>query len=243
MPVAMKTTQQLNVRTKPSTVVFLKQVAALSGVSQQRIVEAATAARWPRALPYLALALFCGIRPDELGRMTPADVHVGRRVVMVSAAASKVRQRRIISMPDAAAAWLELPGGELPFAGIARRRQIRRWRDLLGTWPQDVLRHTAASMMLARDGDVAAVARTLGNSPGILLRHYQELVGVDESAEFWALRPSNQRPHFNVDRLAVASTRALEANVDLNVAEARRRAGGVDVVVALPGRVAREVGA
>ncbi|MCP5523587.1 MAG: hypothetical protein H7A46_18775 [Verrucomicrobiales bacterium] len=62
-------------------------------------------------------------------------------------------------------------------------------RDRLGfkAWPQDVLRHTAASQLLALRKDAAAVALELGNSPQVLLTHYRELVTREQAAEFWGI--------------------------------------------------------
>lgn len=76
-------------------------------------------------------------------------------------------------------------------ARTARVRGIKRFRAVLGLkyWPQDILRHTAASMMLAHRQDAGYVAKQLGNSPGILMRHYMEIVERDVAEKFWALTP------------------------------------------------------
>ena len=55
----------------------------------------------------------------------------------------------------------------------------------LAAWPKDVLRHTAASYLLALHGDVGKVAMMLGNSPNILLTHYHEPVCETDCAAFW----------------------------------------------------------
>jgi hypothetical protein len=52
-----------------------------------------------------------------------------------------------------------------------------------------VLRHTAASHWLAAWQDAGKVAHELGNSAGILLRHYRELVPRAESEKFWSITP------------------------------------------------------
>ena len=119
--------------------------------------------------------------------MTWADV--GRHSVTVDAAASKVRQRRIITLETVAKAWLRVArrvGSDLPIPHATRRRAVRAVRDhlRLAKWPQDVLRHTAASMLLVIRRDAAAVALELGNSAGVLFRHYRELV-TPAQAERW----------------------------------------------------------
>jgi len=57
-------------------------------------------------------------------------------------------------------------------------------------WSADVLRHTYASMRMGAGGNAAEVAGEMGNSPGILLTHYRELVTADDAAKFWAILPN-----------------------------------------------------
>lgn len=84
-----------------------------------------------------------------------------------------------------------IPAEALPFSRTTRRRFIRAARSHLGfaAWPQDVLRHSAASYMLAFHRDAGRVAYWLGNSPTILMRHYCELVPAEEAERFWKIRP------------------------------------------------------
>ena len=79
----------------------------------------------------------------------------------------------------------------LPIKRMTRRRYLDHAEKVLGfdVWPQDCLRHTAASYMLALRKDSGLVADRLGNSPGILLRHYRELVKPEDCLAFWSIRP------------------------------------------------------
>lgn len=144
----------------------------------------------PEALPVVALGLFAGVRPEEARQLEWGALELDAGHVTVSAAASKVRQRRIVPLAAVAVEWLRL-GGALPLKPSTARRRLRAVRVALGwpAWPQDLLRHTAASYLLAREQDAPRVALWLGNSPAILLRHYRELVSKAAAAEFWALRP------------------------------------------------------
>ena len=87
--------------------------------------------------------------------------------------------------------WNNLTGARLPVKKATRRRYLDHAERLLGfeTWPQDCLRHTAASFMIAQHRDAGFVADCLGNSPGILLRHYRELVSAEDCAAFWSISP------------------------------------------------------
>jgi hypothetical protein len=57
----------------------------------------------------------------------------------------------------------------------------------LKIWPTDLLRHTAASYLLALHKDAGKVANMLGNSPQILLSHYHDPVTEADCKAFWQL--------------------------------------------------------
>lgn len=152
--------------------------------------------RKPKYLAFLVLAMFAGIRPQEvprLGGWSTVDLEAG--TVCVSAAASKVRTRRIVHLMPAAVEWLKFAKEHdsalmnLCPQGIRRfrwnlKKYIRVW-----DWPQDVLRHTCASYWLAETQNANMVSLNLGNSPKILLTHYNGLVTKDQAAKFWTIRP------------------------------------------------------
>ena len=75
----------------------------------------------------------------------------------------------------------------------ANKKITEGWAKILGlpSWPRDCLRHTAASMMLARDKNADKVSLELGNSPGVLHRHYKNLVTDSDCESFWRLTPVN----------------------------------------------------
>ena len=148
----------------------------------------------PEALGYFAKTLFAGIRPEETEKLEASSIDEKRRIIILDAAASKVRNRRIIHLTDTAAAWLAEArrlGCLDPVSATTRRRWIVEARKHLGfrTWPQDILRHSAASYLLARTQNAAQVAEWLGNSVDILRGHYKELVSTSDTNKFWALAP------------------------------------------------------
>lgn len=154
----------------------------------------------PAMLAWIALGLFAGIRPGELDRLEWKAIQGA--TVTIDASASKVRARRIVSLEPVAVAWMtvarelnpDCPSVSPPHA--TRRRALRRIREAMGwdEWPADILRHTAASYLLAHHQDAGKVALNLGNSPGVLFRHYRELV-TSEAARAWlALLPNSSTP-------------------------------------------------
>jgi len=91
-------------------------------------------------------------------------------------------------------------GGEikspLKLSHVTRRRYLRALREFLGfkRWPQDILRHTAASNLLAFHQDAGKVASFLGHSAGTLLRNYKALI-FKEDAEKWMNLSPRKRHH------------------------------------------------
>ncbi len=167
-----------------------RKVPMILTPAQSREALHFTRRHFPRFLPWLTLALFAGVRPEELDKLGWSAVSLAEKIIMVDSTVSKVRRRRVTPLMPAAIEWLRF-GGDFPLPLSSRRRYIRRIRDRLGfeDWPQDVLRHTAASYMLATNPDAPKVAMWLGNSPRILLRDYQQLVSTAAAEEFWGIRP------------------------------------------------------
>lgn len=159
-------------------------------LEQCRILFDWTVENKSRYVPWLALSVFCGIRPEELGKLTWDKLDLDAGTVWIDSEVAKTRMRRLVHISANAIGWLRL-GGDLPIMKTARRRWQRGARMALGLshWPQDALRHTAASMMLARDQNASKVATELGNSPGILATHYIDLVKPGDAQRFWAICP------------------------------------------------------
>ena len=179
-------------RLEPVAVEY-KAPKILTPEEASKLMEAVRAS-CPRGLPWFSLCLFGGIRPEECDKLTWAAIDLTAEVVRIDAAAAKLRQRRIVHLMPAAIAWLRVAketGADLPIPNVTRRRMQRDLRGAMGweAWPQDILRHTAASYWLAAVQDAGKVAHELGNSAGILLRHYRELVSREDAERFWAMRP------------------------------------------------------
>lgn len=134
----------------------------------------------PDLLPWLVLGLLVGCRPEEADRVTWGDIDFRRALVRVSQPGKRTRQR-FAPMTGNAAEWLAV-GGSLPINPTTRRRRQRLLRGAVGwkKWPQDILRHTAASHLMAKLRNAHEVADMLGNSPKIIHAHYRELVTPDD---------------------------------------------------------------
>jgi len=142
--------------------------------------------------PYLVLAMFAGIRPQEVERLNWSDANLDTKTVKINV--PKVQShRRIVPLESVAVELLTahpIKAGPICPSKGALRGWKRRARKFLGydKWPKDILRHTAASYLLALHDNVDKIAKDLGNSPKILLNHYHEPVTKEAAALFWAIR-------------------------------------------------------
>lgn len=148
--------------------------------------------------PWLVLCLLAGLRPEEADKTTWDRVDLEAGHVVVDSSASKVRQRRIVNLEPVARSWLRWARSiPMPLTKAVRRKYQRALRQAYGwdAWPQDVLRHTCASYLLALHQDAGKVARTLGNSASILLTHYHALVTRQNATRFWSRLTPPKMPY------------------------------------------------
>jgi integrase len=148
-------------------------------------------------LPYVALALFAGLRAAELRRLTWQSVKLSERCIIVGAEVAKKRSRRVVDINDTLAAWLAVCGGVRgPIAPQERQEQFhKRIRGIaeaagMKEWTDNGLRHLFASYHLAQHGDAVRTAHQMGNSPDIVHRYYKGLVSNGDVERFWKLRPA-----------------------------------------------------
>lgn len=169
---------------------------AIVTVEQARKLLLACRKNHRKMLPWLALGLFCGVRPEELEKLTWRDLATKQKHLKIEAAASKVRRRRIVPLNDTAISWLKLCKPGKPDAPICpEKTTLRRHRRALSkeagiTWIQDILRHSAASYLLQLHQDAAKVSNWMGHSPRTLETKYKNIVTPADCSKFWALTPS-----------------------------------------------------
>jgi site-specific recombinase XerD len=164
-------------------------VPKILSVEQTERLMAAAFETDKELIPELALGLFAGVRPNEIARLSFEKIDLDRKLLTIDAAASKVRHRRLVNLHPTCVAWLKL-GGQLRVETNRRRRMdALKEAARIEEWPHDVLRHTAASHLVALHGARTA-AEMLGNSETMLFKHYRELVRSEETKRFWQILPS-----------------------------------------------------
>ena len=144
-------------------------------------------------VPFTALCLFAGIRPDlyegEISKLEPAHVRLDTGVILIEPEVSKVRMKRAITIQPNLAAWLKAyPLERFPIMprGFRRLRLEFRKRFELS---HDILRHTFISMFVGKFRSMGDAALQAGNSEAIIRKHYLDLKSKDEANEFFNIVP------------------------------------------------------
>lgn len=154
---------------------------------------------------YVVLAMFCGIRPEELQRLTWDAVNLEEGTVVIAGRQAKTRSRRVVDLSPNARAWLSLvprrardEGGRVCPRNFRKRwERLRRacgWAVSAGesgaTWPHDGLRHSYASYHYALHRNELLLQTQMGHSSGqLLFKHYRALATRRQAERFWGLVP------------------------------------------------------
>ena len=97
------------------------KVPEILTVDEAKKALAFTRKKMRRFLPWLTLALFAGVRPEEIDRLDWAAVDLERGIVTLDAPGSKTRSRRIVHLRDSAT-------NKSPFKSIGLNKRGRRRR-------------------------------------------------------------------------------------------------------------------
>lgn len=144
-------------------------------------------------VPYFALTLFAGIRPDysdgEIKKLRPEDIRYDTNVIFIEPQVSKVNEKRTIEIQPNLRTWLErYPIDDYPIIPQRIRdllQDVRKQKKL----PYDVMRHTFISMIVGAFRSVGDAALQAGNSETIIRKHYLNLKSPKEAKEFWSIVP------------------------------------------------------
>jgi integrase len=173
-----------------------KLLAACAADSECRPLLAAT-----------AIGLFAGLRTSELAALNWDDVHLKgmQQFIEVAARKAKTRQRRIVSVSDNLACWLEpmarVAGPVVPDRYRERHERLQALAKLT-PWPRNVLRHSFGSYHLAWHKNEALTAAEMGNSPAVIFQYYRALVTPEAAEKFWKLIPGTESDGHNVVEFA-----------------------------------------
>jgi integrase len=154
--------------------------------------------KYPSLLGFYVLCVFGGLRPTESERVRWEDINFEGKEIYVRPE-GKTGSRRFVlektsnNETDVLWVWLNhfrkiQPKGEFnPFKkhhGL--QREVRRE---MGTWSQDVLRHSFGTYYHNLIRDIRRVVYVMGNSEEICKRHYVREVKKSWTDDFWGLKP------------------------------------------------------
>lgn len=200
------------------------QVATCTVEQVEQMLNAAVAEERWWVLAFVVLGAFGGLRPEAEAadqKLTWKDINLAERTVRLTEEVVKTGPGRVVDLTENAVAWLELIPEKLRSGPVVPSRswdwKWLRFRYLLGwdvatektirkrclpaveavhgEWPNDVLRHTFASMHYAEHQNEALLQVQMGHrSAKMIHEHYRAVRTRVEAKRFWALRPAAVEP-------------------------------------------------
>jgi integrase len=154
-------------------------------------------------VPFIALCLFAGIRPDlyqgEISKLEPRDVRLDTGIILIEPEVSKVRMKRTVTIQANLAAWLRAyPLDRYPIMPYGFRRLRLKFRKQFNL-SHDILRHTFISMYVGKFRSMGDAALQAGNSEAIIRKHYLDLKSTAEAEKFWSIEPAQNSSSSKVE--------------------------------------------
>lgn len=194
------------------------EIGVLTPKQAQAVMDAA-AKYFPETVPPLAIQLFTGLRKAELERLTPSDFN--SEGISVPAVSAKTKRRRFIQMPEPLAEWLKVypitdyvcpPDWQRKQIAVRRLAGFKVWSNLvprlkikppleatppddLPEWPENALRHTAATVALALGKPLEQLVFEHGHTGGLemLRKHYIGAMPKKDALAIWSIRPESKK--------------------------------------------------
>ena len=144
--------------------------------------------------PYVVLALFCGIRAEELDRLTWDLVDEEKQTVEIPEDIAKKHRFRYVDIPDNAVMWLRHFGLKAtgPIRAKNHRKLVELSRDQAGIkkWPKNAMRHSFASYHFELHGDSKKTSNELGHrGEDLLFSHYRSLTKKGSGSQYFSIFP------------------------------------------------------
>ena len=178
----------------------------------------------------MTLIFFCGVRVDEVGRLTWSSINFDEEPpsVEVDYADAKESDRRINDLPENAIFWLKecQATGKISPANYTKRMQ--RFRKKAGiSYPQNAARHSFASYHYALHRSATSTASMLGHQDANLLyKTYRELVTKKEAKRYWDIVPAFVLKHREEEACKRDEEERIEAESQSNCGKAIRDENG-----------------
>jgi integrase len=178
-----------------------KEPSILTPAQAERLLSAALERPELGLLGAVTLALFCGLRTEEIKRLEWEYVRLSESPAVVTIGAKIAKKRRIrhVEIPANALRWLSLVTNRK--GPVARNDHFndyqKRFKKLLiaanfTRWESNAMRHSFGSYHYALHGNPLETSRQLGHkaSDQVLFDHYRALATKKQAEEYFAITPS-----------------------------------------------------
>lgn len=163
-------------------------------LDETRTLLQATLATDPRMMPYIAICLFAGVRPEECVKLTRA--HITTDYIRITEDIAKTHQARTVPIHDnlktILAQYTIHPNGVAFGITFDRVRKIQTAIIQASgiEWANDAMRHSYASYEYELTKDAATTAANLGHTTtATMFKHYRGLVEPTLGAQFFTILP------------------------------------------------------
>ena len=167
--------------------------AEILTVEQGRALFEKSMAEPPELLGRLALEAFAGLRFGSASEIAPEDINWTARGIQLPADRIKTRKRVFITrLPDNLWRWL---GRSFVFGpwSMTPRQYLEAKSDAFTRanipHPRNCLRHSAATYLVARDGEVGKAATMLCNSEKMIRQHYLGRATEPDGRSWFGIEP------------------------------------------------------
>jgi len=149
-----------------------------------------------KMLPALTVGLFAGLRRSEFFALGWSEIDVEHRTIEVKGIKAKTRQRRLVRISENLSEWLKshvrrngLITPERNIDVFSERLRVLAQRAGINPWPHNAMRHSFGSYFFAKAKDENLTAAEMGNSLGVIFRHYRAVLKDADVAEYWGINP------------------------------------------------------
>jgi integrase len=146
--------------------------------------------------PLLAIGGLAGLRTSELLSLDWSEIWRVRGHIEDTAGKAKTRQRRLVEICPALAAWLQ-PFRALKSGKLFAHHEITFQQNFVAlcekagvTRKPNALRHSFCTYHFAANANENLTAQQAGNSPQMIHAHYKGLATKAEAKKWFALRPA-----------------------------------------------------
>jgi integrase len=149
----------------------------------------------PELIPALTLLSMCGMRRAEVDRQDWKHIDLERKILRVSHAKPNTPAHRLIGLPDCALEWLlehrAKAGAVSPKNATDRIRRLCSEGKI--TLAANGFRHMWISARVAVSGDINGTSLEAGNTPHVLIKHYRELVRLEEARAWFDIHTGKKK--------------------------------------------------